>query len=281
MKKTFYTLPFAALIFGLALAASAQSAHAQATTTATSSVSIHIAKHQCNENINSVSDFEDLEEGRSAVSAFANVLANCPVTGLSGDEPTSGSVSASRSTFNFNVENTQGQDYDLDDADFMQDVICEDDINTDIDGTGGISSDTCYDQSHYVIDDIDIQDGNQLIEITETQAGEGRRFGAVRFTPNAVSANTDANALVSVNESLGRVRLNLANDTNGEVMLHVYNFVEEDDDNGNGTTTPPRGDRDNRKRQVILRQIESLESHIRAIQQRIDRLNEELDELED
>jgi hypothetical protein len=62
------------------------------------------------------------------------------------------------------------------------------------------------------------------ITVEETSPPSGFRYGTVRFTPNELAENNDADSLVTdVTEE--PLQLDTSGDTDNSVMLHVYNFT--------------------------------------------------------
>ncbi len=191
---------------------------------------VHVMKHLCNPNIKNIQDFEALEAGRTPVAALANTVLNCPTTGLVGDAAVAGTVASPRTTYNFTVKGKNQSTMSMQDQDFMAHKLCESDIGVDVDANGAIASTTCLDISHY---EFMVLADDGRIDVRETMPPSGFKFGTVRFTPTVLNGNNDQDALVSTNTSQGLLKLNMTNDTDGSIMLHVYNFRT------NATTTPP------------------------------------------
>ncbi len=215
-----------------------------ATTSVPTMVTYHVMvmKHLCNSNIHNLTDFQNLETGKAPVAALANTVLNCPTTGLVGDAAAVGAVSSPRMTYNFQVKNgTTTQT--LQNGTFMSHKLCESDINLDVNNDGSISTSTCLDISHYDIA-VHTMASSSMISVTENQPPQGFHFGTIRFTPNALSANNDSQSLVSTDVNTGVINLNVAQDTDGVVMLHIYNFQNATTSTTTGTggtssTTPP------------------------------------------
>lgn len=229
-------LSLCALIASLSFGGTA--AFAQTTTHATSSahnadrnnmmVTVQIMKHLCKSGIKNIQDFRALEAGRDPVAALANTVLNCPTTGLPGDESVAGTVASPRMTYDFTVEGDQRESKMLSsNGIFMQHKLSEADINKDVDGNGTISSSTALDISHYEIGQIMARNGR--VEVTESAPPAGFHFGTIRFTPPILDNNNDEESLVNTNENQGRFKLDMTNDMDKTVMVHVYNFRNQNE----------------------------------------------------
>lgn len=287
MKKTlFKTVSAATLIAGLALSGQAAFAHNgemhpdMASSTKTSSekkgVTVQVMKHLCNENIRNMSDFQALEAGRDPVAALANTVLNCPTTALPGDGAVANTVSSPRMDYDFKVT---GEHYDgmwlSEDGKFMQHKLSEADINKDVDGNGTISADTALDISHYEFKNMKADNGR--VEVTETDPPAGFKFGTVRFTPTEVDGNNDAQSLLATDEVQGRMQLDLTNDTDQMVMLHVYNFrtddeSDESEDMSHGSSTMDM----NHSNSGIEKEISAVKQQIRDLEHRLKELHKQL-----
>lgn len=194
---------------------------------------VMVMKHICNNDIKTLADFEALEKGKDPVNALVSTVLACPTTGLPGDAAVAGTVASPRANFDFEVA---GSDYpeNLEDANFMPLKLCETDLNLDADGNGTIASSTCLDVSHYEFMDVVAEDG--MITVEETDSPAGTSFGTVRFTPSELDQNNDKQALDDINVDEGKITLDMRDDKDGMVMLHVYNFpTENTDEEGENT----------------------------------------------
>jgi hypothetical protein len=153
---------------------------------------IRIMKHLCDEDF-TVEDIEDLE-------TLEEKVQECPVIVLSGDEPFEGTETGGNWDFNIMVEDDTGERWNIEDAEFVQDVICADD------------NQTCYDASYYIFRNITIGD----VAIIEDEFPDDTRFGAIIV---------DRDEYV-VESMVGIIRLNITEET--EVMAHVFNIRLEE-----------------------------------------------------
>jgi len=182
---------------------------------------VMIMKHLCNANVKNLEDFTALASGLTPPQAIANAVFNCPTTGLPGNDAATGTLAAPRSTFDFSVSSNGATKMLAANGSFAQGKLCENAINFDFNKDGSVSSSTCLDTSNY---DISVSTSSPAITVMETKPPAGYAFGALRFTPSEIDGNNDATDLVSIN-STGTINLNMASDTDGSVMLHIYNFL--------------------------------------------------------
>jgi hypothetical protein len=202
--------------------------------TTTMPVQVMIMKHLCNANIKSLQDFQNLGTGKDPVATLAADVLACPTTGLVGNAAVAGTVASPRSAYNFTVQ-SNGKTKTLSaDGTYMPHKVCESDLNLDVDGNGTISSTTCLDISHY---QIPIMASGTPITVTESMSPSGFHFGTLRFTPVALDGNNDASSLTNLDSANGVITLNPVGDTDGMIMLHVYNFPNQS--STTATTTPP------------------------------------------
>jgi hypothetical protein len=217
---------FAVVAAGIAIVAPQASvlAHNGVThNTAESGTTIMVMKHLCNSSIKNKADFERIQKGLDPVAALAATVLACPTTALPGDEAVAGSVASPRAEYDFTLKGAGYSQLSMaNDGMFMQHKLCESDLNLDANGDGMISTDVCLDISHYEVSGIQSTNGN--ISITETDAPDGFKFGALKFTPSVIDGNNDAKSLVGINRGLGRIKLNVSGDTDNSLMLHIYNF---------------------------------------------------------
>ncbi len=190
---------------------------------------VAVMLHVCPENIRSVEDFD-------ALGGFLQKVLTCPVVTRTGDEGAKGSVSAANQNFSFTLDAPDGSSQTITDARFMQGKLCETDLDTDVDGDGTKSKDTCVDISHYVYSGMPKGD----LRITETAPPDGFMFGAVEFSPAALGGGNDADTLISARD--GVIELDTAKDEDATTMLHVYNFrataMHGGGHTGGGTAVP-------------------------------------------
>lgn len=189
----------------------------------TDTVTIMIMKHVCTEaDISTPADFDAVEaagagEFGTPTGLVQTVLA-CPTTGLPGDAPSDG-IAAPRMDYGFTVTDSKGGSWTLADGTFEVGKLCEKDLELDANGDGEISTTVCLDISHYAISGV----ASGEVTVTENQPPSGFVHGTVRFTPDVIDGNNDADSLLG-----GRndepIRLDTSNDEDGMVMLHVYNF---------------------------------------------------------
>ncbi len=220
-----------------ATTSTATSSQSQVSSTTTAMPkSIMIMKHLCNSSIKNATDFEAVEAGKAPVARLAATVLVCPTTGLPGDLAASSTVASPRTTYNFMLMASGTPDQMLSNAMFMQHKLCESDINVDVNGDGTISTSTCLDISHYAFTLATTSAGH--VDVKEVSP-QGRHMGALRFTPKELLPNNDNASLVSLDIPNSTIHLNTASDTNGTVMLHVYNFL--DTSTSSASTTPSTG----------------------------------------
>ena len=190
---------------------------------AESGTTIHVMKHLCNSTIKNKADFERIQKGLDPVAALAATVLACPTTGLPGDAAVAGTVASPRAEYDFSVKGTGDQKLSMeDDGIYMQHKLCESDINVDVNKDGMVSTTTCLDISHYALSGIQSTDGR--VVINEYDSPTGFKFGALKFTPSVIDGNNDAESLVKINRGQGRITLDIDNDADDSIMLHIYNF---------------------------------------------------------
>jgi hypothetical protein len=225
VKRTFLSL-FSAMALMAVLAVPVAAEHGGEPT-------VIVMQHLCNEDIQSVADFEAVEAegaggqegGEGTLPGLVATVLACPAVVLSGDAPTEGSIAAEPQDFGYTVSDGETT-IEIGDAMFMAAKLCETDINLDADGSGSPDEDVCLDVSMYEF--AGIAEGD--VTVTQTAALEGTEFGTVRFTP----ASTDELALVSEGSTLQldstadtQVQdppLPLAEYNDDVIVAHVYNF---------------------------------------------------------
>ncbi len=199
-------------------------------------------KHLCT-NITSLPEFLSLEAGKGSIAALASTVLNCPTTGLLGNEAMAGTVSSPRTNYSFQVMNGTTTKT-LTDGTFMSHKICESNVNLDVNMDGTISSSTCLDISHYDVP-LTPAGSSTIVTITENMQPTGFHFGTIRFTPPSLSPNNDAQNLMTLDASSSTITLDMKNDTDGMIMLHVYDFRNATSSStttaSTGTTTPGTG----------------------------------------
>lgn len=186
-------------------------------------VTIMVMKHNC-ANVRTAAEFLAVE-ARAATNpttpdaAFGKTVETvleCPTVVRPGNTQTAGAVAGGTSNFEFTVAgNIDTAETLSTDGAFTQTALCEDDVMYDANRNGVLNDNVCLDLSHYAF----TVNSDGTVTITETGAPAGFSFGALRFTPG-----TGDDATV-VSASGGVIKLNITNDADGMVMLHVYNFA--------------------------------------------------------
>ena len=176
-----------------------------------SAQTVNVMQHICDDDIQSRADFE-------ALGGFEEKLLACPTTVLLGDEPTPGAVAAERTSFDFHVEDSHGVQ-SISDAVFVQQAVCETDLQQDLNNDGEISSETCVDTSLY---QYDVDGFTTLLQM----APQDTRFGTLAFTPNHIMVNNDEHTLAYLGrEGFGVIQVDPTRDAlDNTTTLHVYNF---------------------------------------------------------
>ena len=180
-------------------------------------ITVSVMSHYCSPDIQSEADFKAVEaKGQgNPVAALAQTVLACPTGVNPGDASTNG-VKTGPKDFSFTVEHSGGT------ADMPRNStaakLCESDIKLDANGDGDVSKDVCLDISHYMFKSVTSGE----VTVHETPDPDFR-FGTLRFTPPAIDKNNDEESLVSFRD--GVIRLDTADDADGMVMLHVYNFA--------------------------------------------------------
>ncbi len=196
-------------------------------------LTIMVMKHACGADIATEADFEAVEAkgNGNPVAALAQTVLACPTIVRSGDTPSEGAVAGAPIDYEFNVTDSAGTTVSSTDAGIMVAKLCESDIDLDANGDGTIAEDVCLDISHYSFTGL----VSGEITIEETVPPAGPEYGTVRFTPDELGDNNDAESLLTdVTEE--PLQLDTSNDTDNTVMLHVYNFLTEA---GGGMSMPP------------------------------------------
>lgn len=273
-KSTIKSLSLTAIALALSFTGLTASAHEEGgmnnmmnnTATSTKGYNIMVMNHLCNANIKNMDDFKALEEGRDPIASLANTVLNCPATALPGDMAATGTVAAPRMSYDFKVMGEHhGTMWLSKDGRFMQEKLSEADINKDVDGNGMIASSTALDISHYEFPNT--MADNARVEVTATKPASGFKFGTIRFTPPELIANNDEKSLLGTDDAQGRIQLDLTNDMDKKIMIHVYNFRTDMGNSMNGemmsTTT---------ERSVIVNQIRSLQQQILSLFSKIQTL---------
>ena len=199
---------------------------------------VMIMTHLCNSSIKNTADFNNMENGKSPILNLGDDVLACPTTGLVSSTPVAGAIAASRTTYDFSVtSDTQTQTL-AGNGTFTPVKACESDLGLDLNGDGVISSTTCLDVSHYMIPITTSSGSSTILKVLETQAPAGYHFGILRFTPVALDGNNDSQDLTNIDPSNGEIDLNAVPDTDGMIMLHVYQFLNTTTGSGGtGTTT--------------------------------------------
>jgi hypothetical protein len=187
------------------------------------STTIHVMKHLCNDTIKNRADFQRIQKGLDPVAALAATVLACPTTALPGDQAVAGTVASTRTQYNFSIRGAGSMSQNMaEDGVYMQHKLCESDLNLDANGDGQISSKVCLDISHYSVSGIESKNG--IVAVKEFDAPEGFKFGTLKFTPSAIDGNNDAESLRKINRGQGRIELDVSNDKDNTIMLHIYNF---------------------------------------------------------
>ncbi|MBA2263858.1 MAG: CHRD domain-containing protein, partial [Chloroflexi bacterium] len=186
-------------------------------------VNIMVMKHNC-AKVNTAAQFLAVEARaatnpttpNAAFGKTVETVLECPTVVRPGNTQTPGAVAGGTSTFEFTVGGNIDTAKTLStDGAFTQTALCEDDVMYDANRNGTLNDNVCLDLSHYAF----TVNSDGTVTITETAPPAGFSFGALRFTPGT----GDDATLVSA--SNGVIRLNITNDADGMVMLHVYNFA--------------------------------------------------------
>ncbi len=226
MKRTvFALLATAALVLSaapFALAAGGAEGHA----------TVMVMKHACNPDVNNLDDFNAIIDAAAGpVEALAATVLACPAVVNPGDDTSDNGIKADAAQFSFTVADAAGTNELPENS--MAAKLCESDLNVDADGDGEFSTEVCLDISHYVFEGLE----NGPVTVTETDPPAGYRFGEVLFTPTEIDDNNDADSLVSVDRDAGVIELDTTADEDGMVMLHVYNFENEQPDSATALET--------------------------------------------
>ena len=224
-------------------------------------VQIMVMNHLCNANIKTLQDFQNLEAGKDPVAALANTVLNCPTTGLVGNDPVAGTVASPRTTYDFTVTGENSNSQNLSNATYQPHKLCESDINVDVNNDGIISPTTCLDISHYMFSDVSTAHGK--VDVTEINPPAGYHFGTLRFTPPALDGNNDMQSFLATDDAKGLIKLDVSNDKDKMVMLHVYNFQNSGGTNGSSNSQ-------------IIQQIQNDQTQINQLQNQITQLINQL-----
>ena len=128
----------------------------------------------------------------------------------------------------------------------------------------------------------DVKTEHGKVDVTEINPPAGFHFGALRFTPPALDGNNDQQSFLATDDVKGLIKLDVSNDKDKMIMLHVYNFQNADqnmqngnnNDNNNNQGNTGNGDQmnngnSNQSAAAIIQQIKDLENQINQLQQRI------------
>lgn len=198
-------------------------------------VTINVMNHICNEDIQSLEDFENVDgpDDNDSTQFHDKVLA-CPTVVLEDDEYAEGAIHhEDKHEFNFEVEGDDGEEMDIEDAEYVQMKLCESDVDFDVNGDEEISEDVCLGTSLYQYTDVE---GGE-VSVTEVETPDDTRPGALEFTPDSIAQNDDADTLVEdFGEVFGEgdhtVMLETDEDDADDVItLHIYNFQDEEYEN--------------------------------------------------
>jgi hypothetical protein len=233
MNKKLSVLLGSVLISGMSLVVPL--AASAVTTSTTATTTIMVMKHLCGSGIE---DETDLNGGATTtLGKFIKAEVACPTTALPGDLAATSSISAARTSFGFTVAPQGLSSSILSGATYVQDNLCENEVNMDLDNDGNAtSSSDCLDASSYRFQFNNLPATTSSVTVTETAPPVGYHFGMVMFTPDDIMSNNDVDSLVSMSASstgTGKIILNTATDTDHMIMLHVFNFR----DTGTSTAT--------------------------------------------
>jgi hypothetical protein len=242
MKKSGWIilgLVVVALIILLASTDSDSTTNDQATTTddvtTDETVTINVMKHICNEDIQTVADFDNVDgpdEGNET--NFHDKVLACPTVVMTGDDYTEGTVHFSeKRDFDFEITDANGETHTIADATFTQIQVNESDINVDVNNNGNLEDSLGTSLYSYT----GVASGE--ITVTEIETPGDTRPGALEFTPDALAENDDAATLSENMDSIfddgdATIELDTTNDTgDSSITLHVYNFQNVDAGAGN------------------------------------------------
>ncbi|GAC1413946.1 MAG: hypothetical protein NVSMB66_6720 [Candidatus Doudnabacteria bacterium] len=246
-------------------------------------VKIMIMTHLCNSNVKNNGDFQNLEAGKDPIASLANTVLNCPATALPGNEAVVGSVASPRTTYDFSVKGEDSATQLLSkDGIFEQHKLCESDIKVDVNMDGVISPTTCLDVSHYTLANVSTAHGK--VDVTEVMPPAGFHYGTMRFTPMALDGNNDKQSFLATDDAKGLIKLDVTGDTDKMLMLHVYNFRNDNNNQNNGNINNGNNNENNdqnndqreHRRTEILSQIQDIENQIIQLGQRLNQLINEL-----
>ncbi len=195
-------------------------------------VTIQVMKHICDPSVQTLAEFMAVDgPDTNDTSDFHDTVLACPTVVMPGDSYADPAVHfPEQREFMFTVTGGDGTVHEMADAVFHQETICETDISTDVNGDGALNA--CLDTSHYEFRDV----MGGTVTVTETETPGNVRPGALKFTPTALIANSDAATLIGDLDdafaSGNTLTLDTTKDDDGNIMLHVYNFqnLTDDDD---------------------------------------------------
>jgi predicted ribosomally synthesized peptide with SipW-like signal peptide len=203
-------------------------------------VTVNVMKHICDDEIQSVQDFNQVDgPDANTTTEFHDKVLACPTVVREGDNYTNGTAAFdSKEDFDFTVTGADGEQQTIEDAAFKQGQVPESAIGVDVNGDGDRND--SLDTSLYAFSNV--SSGN--VSITETEAPNNTRSGALAFTPSGLAPNDDASTLL---ENLSQVfadddtiELDTTRDTqDNEITLHVYNFQDRPVNVTPPVDTPP------------------------------------------
>ena len=159
--------------------------------------------HLCPATITNRAQFE-------AISGFGNQLTTCPSIVMTGNTPAPGGITSGQRTFSLTVEGGNGVQQVLNTGMFDQQLICEADRPSDLNGNP--NDNICFDLSGYVVGNV-VQ-GNP-ITIRPTGLPGGTIYVGRAFDP----ITDDGSTFVSAG-STGTLKLNTTAD--GQVTIHYF-----------------------------------------------------------
>lgn len=195
-------------------------------------VTINIAKHICAPDIQSKADFNSVDTNNDGKTTFIDKVVACPTVVLPDDNYSADALNYNQKLdFAFSTK-TANDTMTMSDSSFKQSKLCETDLSSDGDGDG--NTDDCIDVSYYSFSDVE----RGYVEVREVTPPTNTRPGALEFVPNSLQDNNDAETLISDElASAGVIKLSAEKDHDREIMLHVFNFQNENNGGGNGDTS--------------------------------------------
>lgn len=172
-----------------------------------------VFKHLCNQSIQSREDFEDMQDDQDVgneTEALVQTALVCPAI--------SRNVTLNNDfDFSLTVRDSEGV-MTIEDANLVQEEICETDVNMDINDDEDVEANVCLNVSYYEFTNI----SSGEVIVTETTM-QGTHFGTFRLSLLEDEDGQDANE--------SRIVLNIDNNTNDNLTkLHIFNFQDEENE---------------------------------------------------